>query len=95
MVDWKAEAFVCFWQDLAKSKLACQACFCQILPEKGKRAPFGFADVVLKGRQGEQGHIWQRWVHKHNRQSPIVLSIGTVILLSSAFVLAARLHLSV
>ncbi|CAJ1334123.1 unnamed protein product [Effrenium voratum] len=28
-----------------------------------------------------------RWVHKHNRQSPIVLSIGTVILLSSAFVL--------
>eukprot|EP00913_Durusdinium_trenchii_P016307 g15326.t1 len=27
-----------------------------------------------------------RWVHKQNRQSPIVLSIGTVILLSSVFV---------
>ncbi|CAK9087357.1 Sulfite exporter TauE/SafE family protein 2 [Durusdinium trenchii] len=31
-------------------------------------------------------YVVGQWVHKQNRQSPIVLSIGTVILLSSVFV---------
>lgn len=31
-------------------------------------------------------YVVGQWVHKHNRQSPIVLSIGLVILLSAAFV---------
>lgn len=39
-------------------------------------------------------YVVGRWVHKQNRQSPIVLSIGTVILLSSVFVLINTVVLS-